>query len=145
MRGGRNSREAWRPTGEQIALVRLGYKAGDSRAEIAATLGISLDMLDRHRAAGSFGPLPTRRGHGGGRRANEAKDTPDRLFGVERPEWESRQAAVRSTWPDGERMARARGLLPNDTDKTHGERLGRMAANPASHRIFTDKTRSRTW
>ena len=135
----------WQPTPEDVAIVRAGYANGDSRATIAEALRVSTDMLDRHRAAGSFGPLPTRRGHGGGRRANEAKDTPDRLFGCERPEWESRQAAVRNAWPDGERMARARGLLPNDTDKTHGERLGRMAANPASHRIFTDKTRSRTW
>ena len=145
MRGGRKSREAWRPTEEQIELVRLGYKAGDSRAEIAATLGISLDMLDRCRAAGMFGMLPTRRGHGGGRRPNELRDSPDRLFGIPRPEWEQRQRGITARWTEDERLARSRGLLPQDRDKTHGERLGRMADNPASQRVFTDKTRSRSW
>ena len=146
MRGGQRVREAWQPSEEDIALVRLGYESGDSRAEIAQAVGISLDMLDRHRAGGSFGPLPTRRGHGGGRRTDVVPDGANTLFGLHRSEWESRQREIVSSWPEDERLARSRGLLPNDRDPDLGkERFGRMASNPTSRRVFTDQTRSRSW
>ena len=123
----RGQADTYKPTPAEIETVQAAYREGLSRAAIAERLNISVDLFDRHRLRGDFGPLPTRRGHGGGRPYNREPDSEElgRLFGD--TSWPQRQDEIRRGWSPEERYLRGRQILPNDPPRDMGPRLGRAA------------------
>lgn len=133
MRGER-IQTAWHPTDADRAIVRAAYADGIDRAAIAERLNISVDMFDRHRTAGSFGPLPSRQGCRGGGRRRRPTDDEHHVFGLHTNEWNARRVDIQRGWTPAERDARSRGILPNDRLKQPGERYGREAGRAISTR-----------
>ena len=95
-------------TAEQIATATALWDAGESRATVAAAIGISVQTLADLRAPGrSLANLANRQGLGGGRPrgwkpgADEREPTQR-----EKHEWRQRQEAVKTAWTFEERMAR---------------------------------------
>jgi hypothetical protein len=87
-------------TRDQERAVRRAWRAGATQAEIAAALGIGLDML-RARMREQLPDLPRRgRGRGGGRRTSDP--TPEEIYG--------RLTLIeQASWTDEERELRWRG------------------------------------
>ena len=123
----RGQADTYRPSESEIEVVQAAYREGLSRAEIAERLQISIDAFDRHRLAGHFGHLPSRRGCNGGRPYHQQPDSEElgRLFGS--TDWPARQDAIRRGWTPAEAYDRRRGKLPHDPPRDMGPRLGRAA------------------
>ena len=87
-------------TRSQERAVRRAWRAGQTQAEIAASLGIGLDLL-RARLREQLPDLPRRgRGRGGGRRT--ADPTPEEIYG-------RLTLLEQASWSDEEREERWRG------------------------------------
>lgn len=99
-------------TDSVIDAIREDVIAGMSRREVAQKYKISLSTLDeRNKVWG----LPSRRGAGGGRSKHpESADTENNVLGLDRTEWQQRQADVRDGWSEMEKLRRYRGYLRSD-------------------------------
>ena len=103
----------------EIQQVRQMQQAGESRANIAKTLGITSCSFAWHLQCGRFGNLtlqPGRRAGGKGKLQRADIEEKGQVLGCPQEEWQLRQIEVRDSWPPDERKRRFNQEVPNRSD-----------------------------
>ena len=104
---------------QEIESVREMQIRGESRGEIARSLGVTASSFSWYMQCGVFGDLPRqpgRRAGGKGKLQKPDIESEGILFGVPYKDWRLRMIEIRDGWPDDERARRMDQVVPNRSD-----------------------------
>lgn len=104
---------------QEIESVREMQIRGESRGEIARSLGVTTSSFSWYMQCNVFGNLPRqpgRRAGGKGKLQKPDIESEGILFGVPYKDWRLRMIEIRDGWDGEEMVRRSKGELPNRSD-----------------------------